>query len=105
MNREHAAKIIDQAIGPAIRRACIEAAAQRAKDEGRDFISCSDFEDMPEFPGCCGSCHEDEDYDAISYGLFDIEVDTVKWHMMNTHLCCRVRNWIDPIDLGRSGQS
>lgn len=47
--------------------------------------SCSDFKDYEGFPGCCGSCHDDEDYNEEAYTLYRND----RWH-----LCCEVLSWL-----------
>lgn len=48
--------------------------------------TCHDFEDEPGFPGCCGSCHADEEYDEETYTL---------WRSEELHVCCRVAAWLE----------
>jgi len=52
---------------------------------------CSDLYDLPGFPGCCTSCHEDADkgYVQLCGEHYDKKTDVL------THvLCCRVSTWL-----------
>lgn len=45
-------------------------------------IRCEDLEPEPGYPGCCGSCHEDDDTDYA--GPND-----------EYYVCCRTRQWLE----------
>lgn len=47
---------------------------------------CADYQDEPDFPGCCGSCHSDEEYDEDEYNL---------WRSEEYHVCCTVLAWLE----------
>jgi hypothetical protein len=51
---------------------------------------CNDFKDDPGFPGCCGSCHEDEDdgYETLCE-RYD---DPSNPNQMTSKVCCKVNN-------------
>jgi hypothetical protein len=104
MNSERVKAIVKAALEEAIAADRIRRAVAKAKEEGRDFVSCADCEGQPGFDGCCGSCHEDEDYDCGAYGLFDTESDP-RFEGLSTHFCCKVKAWITNDNFGRSGPS
>jgi hypothetical protein len=47
--------------------------------------SCGDFEDEPGFPGCCPTCHSDEDYGEEKYSPD---------RGINYRVCCTVASWL-----------
>jgi hypothetical protein len=65
----------------------LAAAAVKAKAAGRKYLYCGDFYDMEEWPGCCVSCHEDNE--EYGYGLCSAEIDG-----MEVECCCKVSTWI-----------
>ena len=44
------------------------------------------YRDEPDFPGCCGSCHSDEEYDEETYTL---------QRGAEYHVCCTVAAWLE----------
>lgn len=49
-------------------------------------MSCLDYRNEPDFPGCCDSCHDDDEQwgDAL---LGDPLTD-------EENVCCQVRTWL-----------
>lgn len=64
----------------------------------KEFLYCTDFDKLPGFPGCCGSCHDDAE-------LFEMEmIELAEWgEPWRGSVCCSVARWIDEagIDLDR----
>lgn len=57
--------------------------------------TCKDFREVDGFPGCCGSCHTDnEEYD---YELCEAEIPIpggTEDDVIRCQVCCHVSNWI-----------
>lgn len=104
MNAERIKAIVEAGIEEAIAADRIRLAVAKARSEGRDFVACADCEGQPGFDGCCSSCHGDEEYDCVLYGLYDTE-DDPRFEGMTTHFCCKVKAWITNDNFGRRGPS
>lgn len=65
--------------------------AEKVKAEGRDTVYCTDLVDGP---GCCESCHDDED--GGWYGMIQCDSEELLGGL-KTSLCCSLCNWLDTL--------
>jgi len=67
--------------------------------ESEPLKRCKDFEeiakDATDFPGCCGSCHEDK-YD-LGYEMTYVELKDGS----TAEVCCRMAGWLESKGLVR----
>lgn len=54
-------------------------------------LHCSDFEKEPGFPGCCASCHDDEEQGHG--GIYDEYLDPSRPELVTHLFCCKVSQW------------
>lgn len=56
-------------------------------------LYCSGYREEPGFPGCCGSCHDDEEmgYD----GMLELYKDQENPSRLTHLVCCRVHTWLE----------
>ena len=68
------------------------------------YISCKTLWDAgitKDQVSCCGSCHDDEEYDPVGYGLREIYEDeiglprTEPFGKVVGHICCAVSHYLD----------
>lgn len=58
------------------------------------MITCNQFSKEPDFPGCCSSCHADNE----EYGYWL----TAAWNMWDEmDVCCKVASWLEKWNLER----
>jgi len=85
-------KPTDEAQGEATLRISdlLAAVVVKAKSEGRKYLHCGDFYHLKEWPGCCVSCHEDNE--EYGYDLCSAELGG-----MDVECCCKVSTWLGEV--------
>ena len=68
----------------------LAAVVEKAKADGQKYLHCGNFYHLEAWPGCCVSCHEDNEeygYDLCSAELGGMEVEC----------CCKVSEWLGEV--------